>query len=102
MTESPEQAIRWFHDEVQKLSAVAAGSLCLRKCPCIRKDHRSFCRAAYDARQNFCDFRLVIVAKICVRPVTSPFPQLTGKLRASRQVALPSGTIGQGPQQSGT
>jgi hypothetical protein len=29
--------------------------LCLRKCPCIRKDHRSFCRAAYDARQNFCD-----------------------------------------------
>lgn len=38
MTETPEQAIRWFHDEVQKLSAVAAGSLCLRKCPCIRKN----------------------------------------------------------------
>lgn len=38
MPETPERVIRWFHDKVQKLSAVAAGSLCLRKSPCIRKN----------------------------------------------------------------
>lgn len=38
MTETPEQAIRWFQVEMKKLSPVAAGSLCLRKCPCIRKN----------------------------------------------------------------
>jgi hypothetical protein len=38
MAETPEHVIRWFHVEVQKLSSVAAGSLCLRKSPCIRKN----------------------------------------------------------------
>ncbi len=38
MAETPEHVIRWFHAEVQKLSPVAAGSLCLRKSPCIRKN----------------------------------------------------------------
>jgi len=38
MTETPEHVIRWFRAEVQKLSPVAAGSLCLRKSPCIRKN----------------------------------------------------------------
>jgi len=38
MTETPEYVIRWFHAEVQKLSPIAAGSLCLRKSPCIRKN----------------------------------------------------------------
>ncbi len=38
MTETPEHVIRWFHTEVQKLSPVAAGSLCLRKSPCIREN----------------------------------------------------------------
>ncbi len=38
MAETPDQVIRWFHAEVQKLSPIAAGSLCLRKSPCIRKN----------------------------------------------------------------
>jgi len=38
MAETPEHVIRWFHSEVQKLSHVASGSLCLRKSPCIRKN----------------------------------------------------------------
>jgi hypothetical protein len=38
MAETPEHVIRWFQAEVQKLSPVAAGSLCLRKSPCIRKN----------------------------------------------------------------
>jgi hypothetical protein len=38
MSETPEQVIRWFQAAVQKLSPVAAGSLSLRKSPCIRKN----------------------------------------------------------------
>jgi hypothetical protein len=38
MAETPKDVIRWFHAEVQKLSSIAAGSLCLRKSPCIRKN----------------------------------------------------------------
>ena len=38
MTETPERVIRWFHAEVQKLSPIAAGSLCLRKSPCVREN----------------------------------------------------------------
>jgi hypothetical protein len=38
MSETPEQVMRWFHAAVQKLSPVAAGSLSLRKSPCIRKN----------------------------------------------------------------
>jgi len=37
MMETPEQVMRWFHAAVQKLAPVAAGSLSLRKSPCIRK-----------------------------------------------------------------
>jgi Family of unknown function (DUF6788) len=38
MSETPEQVIRWFQSAVHKLSPVAAGSLSLRKSPCIRKN----------------------------------------------------------------
>ena len=38
MNETPEQVMKWFHAEVQRLSPVAAGSLSLRKSPCIRKN----------------------------------------------------------------
>lgn len=38
MSETPEQVVRWFQAEVKKLSPVAAGSLCLRRSPCIRKN----------------------------------------------------------------
>jgi hypothetical protein len=38
MKETPEQVLRWFHLAVHKLSPVAAGSLSLRKSPCIRKN----------------------------------------------------------------
>ena len=38
MSETPEQVMKWFHTAVQKLSPVAAGSLSLRKSPCIRKN----------------------------------------------------------------
>ena len=38
MNETPEQVIQWFHTAVEKLSPVAAGSLSLRKSPCIRKN----------------------------------------------------------------
>jgi len=38
MDETPEQVIRWFEKEVQKLTPAAAGSLSLRKSPCIRKN----------------------------------------------------------------
>ena len=36
--ETPEQVMRWFHAAVQKLAPVAAGSLSLRKSPCIREN----------------------------------------------------------------
>jgi hypothetical protein len=38
MTETPEQVTRWFQAAVQKLVPAAAGSLSLRKSPCIRKN----------------------------------------------------------------
>jgi hypothetical protein len=38
MNETPEQVMRWFHAAVQKLAPVAAGSLSLRKSPCIREN----------------------------------------------------------------
>jgi hypothetical protein len=38
MKETPEQVLRWFRSAVHKLSPVAAGSLSLRKSPCIRKN----------------------------------------------------------------
>jgi hypothetical protein len=38
MKESPEQVIRWFQTAVQKLTPAVAGSLSLRKSPCIRKN----------------------------------------------------------------
>lgn len=38
MQETPEQVIRWFQAAVQKLAPAAAGSLSLRKSPCIRKN----------------------------------------------------------------
>jgi hypothetical protein len=47
MTETPDRVIRWFHTEVQKLSPVAAGSLCLRKSPCIRKNCPACAKGKY-------------------------------------------------------
>jgi hypothetical protein len=38
MSETPEQVLRWFQSAAHKLSPVAAGSLSLRKSPCIRKN----------------------------------------------------------------
>jgi hypothetical protein len=38
MNETPEQVIRWFQAAVEKLSPIAAGSLSLRKSPCIREN----------------------------------------------------------------
>jgi hypothetical protein len=38
MKETPEQVLRWVQSAVRKLSPVAAGSLSLRKSPCIRKN----------------------------------------------------------------
>lgn len=38
MKESPEQVIRWFQAAIQKLTPAVAGSLSLRKSPCIRKN----------------------------------------------------------------
>jgi len=63
MSETPENVIRWFHAEVQKLSPVAAGSLCLRKSPCIRKNcpacakgkyHSSYALYGRHAGKRFC------------------------------------------------
>jgi hypothetical protein len=47
MIETPDRVIRWFHTEVQKLSPVAAGSLCLRKSPCIRKNCPACAKGKY-------------------------------------------------------
>jgi hypothetical protein len=36
--ETPEDVSRWFLSTVQKMWPVAAGSLSLRKSPCVRKN----------------------------------------------------------------
>jgi hypothetical protein len=38
MKETPEQVIKWFRSASQKLAPAVAGSLSLRKSPCIRKN----------------------------------------------------------------
>src|SRR5437660_11127323 len=38
MKEMPEQVTKWFHAAIQKLAPAVAGSLSLRKNPCIRKN----------------------------------------------------------------
>ena len=38
MKETPEQVTRWFQTAVKKLGPAVAGSLSLRKSPCIRKN----------------------------------------------------------------
>ena len=38
MKETPEQVTKWFQAAVQKLGPAVAGSLSLRKSPCIRKN----------------------------------------------------------------
>lgn len=38
MKETPEQVAKWFQTAVQKLGPAVAGSLSLRKSPCIRKN----------------------------------------------------------------
>ena len=42
--ESPQEVQRWFHQQVSQLWPVAAGSLSLRRSPCIRK-HCSACES---------------------------------------------------------
>jgi hypothetical protein len=36
--ETPEQVVKWFQAAAQKLAPAVAGSLSLRKSPCIRKN----------------------------------------------------------------
>ena|SRR5437899_2470429 len=38
MRDTPEQVTKWFQTAVQKLAPAVAGSLSLRKSPCIRKN----------------------------------------------------------------
>ncbi|MGA7415394.1 MAG: DUF6788 family protein [Bryobacteraceae bacterium] len=38
MSETPEQVKKWFQSAAQKLAPAVAGSLSLRKSPCIRKN----------------------------------------------------------------
>lgn len=38
MNETPEQVTKWFQEAVRKLGPAMAGSLSLRKSPCIRKN----------------------------------------------------------------
>jgi len=38
MKQTPEQVTKWFQSAVQKLGPAVAGSLSLRKSPCIRKN----------------------------------------------------------------
>jgi len=38
MNETPEQVTKWFQAAVQRLGPAVAGSLSLRKSPCIRKN----------------------------------------------------------------
>jgi hypothetical protein len=38
MKQTPEQVTKWFQSAVQKLAPAVAGSLSLRKSPCIRKN----------------------------------------------------------------
>jgi hypothetical protein len=38
MNETPDQITKWFQAAVQKLGPAVAGSLSLRKSPCIRKN----------------------------------------------------------------
>lgn len=38
MNETPDQVVRWFQKAIQSLGPVAAGSLSLRKSPCIRQN----------------------------------------------------------------
>lgn len=38
MSETPEQVTKWFQEAVRRLGPAVAGSLSLRKSPCIRKN----------------------------------------------------------------
>jgi hypothetical protein len=38
MKETPEQVTKWFQTTIQRLGPAGAGSLSLRKSPCIRKN----------------------------------------------------------------
>jgi hypothetical protein len=38
MKETPEHVTKWLQTAIQKLGPAVAGSLCLRKSPCVRKN----------------------------------------------------------------
>jgi molybdopterin-guanine dinucleotide biosynthesis protein A len=61
-TETPEEVRRWFQSAIQKLWPIAAGSISLRKSPCIRKNcaacasgvgHSSYALSGYRGSRRF-------------------------------------------------
>jgi hypothetical protein len=61
-TETPEDVRRWFQTALQKLWPIAAGSISLRKSPCIRKNcsacasgvgHSSYALSGYRGSRRF-------------------------------------------------
>lgn len=62
MTETPDEVRRWFQSAIQKLWPIAAGSISLRKSPCIRKNcsacasgvgHSSYALSGYRGGRRF-------------------------------------------------
>jgi len=60
--ETPEEVRSWFHSAIQKLWPIAAGSISLRKSPCIRKNcsacasgmgHSSYALSGYRGSRRF-------------------------------------------------
>jgi hypothetical protein len=61
-TETPEEVRHWFQSALQKLWPIAAGSISLRKSPCIRKNcsacaagvgHSSYALSGYRGSKRF-------------------------------------------------
>ena len=61
-TETPEEVRRWFQSAIRKLWPIAAGSISLRKSPCIRKNcsvcasgvgHSSYALSGYRGSRRF-------------------------------------------------
>jgi hypothetical protein len=60
--ETPEEVRRWFQSAIQRLWPIAAGSISLRKSPCIRKNcsacasgvgHSSYALSGYRGSRRF-------------------------------------------------
>jgi hypothetical protein len=79
MNETPEQAMRWFHAAVQKLTPVAAGSLSLRKSPCIGEN----C-AACASGEGYSSYVLGTVIRAGAHSAAPSFPILIGPSTLAR------------------